>query len=135
MAKALIRMAACGFELNFGNIVIGKMGDVRFALEDWRAEQLGVECEEAEEIPQFFDDLKLVVDMGGAQIYVYPFKKEDIKPLGQMLSSLYPCYFVSVDHKSRMLMAWDRGEVVHEQKTIDHFYDGMSEEEIEYSRF
>lgn len=138
MAKTLIRMAACGFELNFGTIVVGELDGIKFAIEDWRAEPMGIKYEESEEIPAFFDDLKLVVHWGAsAQVYIYPFNKEDIKPLGLALSKLCndPVCRVDVSHKARILMMWEDGKVLHEQKTIDHFYDGMSKEEIEYSRF
>ncbi|MNM08984.1 hypothetical protein D3C81_190640 [compost metagenome] len=138
MAEMLIRMASCGFELNFGTVVVGELDGIKFVIEDWRAEPMGIKYEEPEEIPAFIDDLKLVVHWGAsAQVYVFPFNKEDIKPLGVALSKLCsdPVCRVNVSHHSRNLMAWENGEVVWEQRTIDHFYSGMTEAEIERSRF
>lgn len=139
MAQILIRKGADGFELNFGTLVVAELNGVQFAIEDWRAKQLGLKFAEEGEIPEFFDDLKLVMQYAVAQIYVYPFNKADIKPLGKALSELDGLgglpERVDVQHSARILMMWKQGAVFSEQKTIDEFYSDMTEEEIERSRF
>lgn len=138
MAQVLIRKGADGFELNFGPLVVAELNGIRFAIQDWRAKQLGLTFVE-EEIPEFFDDLKLEMQYAVAQISAFPFSKADIKPLGKALSELDALggtpERVDVHHKARILMMWKQGEVISEQKAIDHFYSGMTEEEIEHSRF
>ena len=135
MAKVLIRMAACGFELNFGEIVVAESSGIQFAVEKRWAEYLGFKIVSEEEIPQFYDDLKLVLQMNSSQPYIYPFRKEDIRELGRLMSHVGSVARVDADHKARILMMWQDGKVLHEHKTIDHFYDGMTEAEIEHSRF
>jgi len=138
MVTTVIRKNADGFDVNFGNLVICEVAGIRCAMEDWRAKQLSVTVVDEEEIPEFFDDLKLVMQFAVAQIYVYPFDKADIKPLGKALSELKALgnvERVDVQHNARALMMWKQGAVFSEQKTIDHFYCDMTEAEIERSRF
>ncbi|HHZ7224964.1 TPA: hypothetical protein ACWLXL_004392 [Pseudomonas aeruginosa] len=142
MKKDVIRKSADGFELNFGPLVIVEVAGFRAATQDWRAKQLGlaiVEQAEEEEIPEFLDDLPLIMKYAIAEITVYPFEKADIKVLGKALSELdglgdVPNRVV-VEHHARVLMTWENGAQVGEQYTLDHFYDGLSAEEIERSRF
>lgn len=139
MAESLIRKGADGFELNFGPLVVAEFNGIQFAIEDWRAKEQGFKIIEVEEIPAFFDDLKIVMQYAVAQIYIYPFNKADIKPLGKALSahagSKRAPNRVDVVYLSRILMMWENGNAVGEQHSIDHFYSEMSEEEIERSRF
>ena len=138
MVNTVIRKNADGFDVNFGNLVVCEVAGIRCTMEDWRAKQLCVTVVDEEVIPEFFDDLKLVMQFAAAQIYVYPFNKADIKPLGKALSELTTLgnvERVDVQHNARALMMWKQGVVFSEQKTIDHFYSEMTEEEIERSRF
>lgn len=142
MKRDVIRKGAGGFEMNFGPLVIVEVAGVRAVTQDWRAKQLGltiVEQAEGEEIPEFLDDLPLTMQYAIAEITVYPFEKADIKVLGKALSELGGLgdvpNRVGVTHRARILMTWENGVQVGEQYTLDHFYDGLSAEEIERSRF
>lgn len=139
MANNVIRKGADGFELNFGPLVVAELDGVQFAIEDWRAKQLGLKIIEVEEIPEFFDDLKLVMQYAVAQVNVFPFNKADIKPLGKVLSTLTGLgdvpNRVDVSHRARILMMWEKGVVLNGPVAIDFFYSGLTEEEIERSRF
>lgn len=138
MVKDIIRMHDSGIELNFGPLVVVEHGGIKFAMEDWRAEQLGFKVLE-EEVPEFFTELKLIMQYAIAQISVYVFTKEDIRPLGKALSlvsTLGGCpNRVDVQYRARILMMWERGAVTKEAVTLDHYYDDLSEEEIEAARF
>lgn len=138
MAKIVIRKNVDGFDVDFGTLVIAELAGIKFATEDWRATQLDlsfVETEEPEDIPAFLDDLKVVINWGNTQIYVYPFNKADIKPLGLAFSAHRPDCRIDVQHRARILMMWEGGGVTCEQRTIDEFYLDMTPEEIERSRF
>lgn len=134
MTNNVIRKNADGVEVNFGPLVVAELDGIKFVLEDWRAQQLGVGYEEGVEIPPFLDDLKIVVNWRNTQIFVYPLKKEDIRVLGRALSTL-GSFRIDAEYYSRILMMWEDGCVTSEHKTIDHFYSGMTEEQIERSRF
>lgn len=142
MAKNVIRKGVDGFEIDFGPLVIVEVAGVRAAAQDWRAKQLSltiIEQAEGEEFPEFLVDLKLVMQYAIAQIDVYPFDRADTKALGKALSEIdalgdYPNR-VDVSYMSRILMMWERGGAVGEQHTIEHFYDGLTAEQIERGRF
>ena len=142
MVNDIIRKGVDGFELNFGPLVIVEVAGVRAAVQDWRAKQLGltiVEQAEGEELPEFLDDLKLVMQYAIAQIDVYPFDRADVKTLGKALSEIdtlgdYPNR-VDVSYMSRILMMWEQGTAIGEPRAIEDFYDGLTVEQIERGRF
>jgi len=134
MVDSVIRKNVDGIEVDFGPLVIAELDGVRFAIEDWRAKMLQFAYVEGD-IPDFYDDLKLVINFGQAQVYVYVFNKEDLRTLGMAFSKLHRVVRVDVVHKSRNLMMWVEGVVVSQSVTIDKFYAGCTPEEIEHSRF
>lgn len=139
MAKNVTRKNADGIEVNFGDLVVCDIAGTKCVMEDWRATLLNATVLKEEIVCDFLDDLKLVVQFITAQVYVYPLNKADIRPLGKALSALdipnAHINRVDVVHKGCMLLVFEDGMECCGQRTIDSFYDGMSEEEIERSRF
>ena len=137
MAKAndVIQVGEEGFELNYGPLVVVEIEGTMVAMEDWRATQLGLSYKTPESFPEFYKALHLDVSEGNAQIAVYVFNKEDLKAVGPALSKIRPTARVSVYCCARLLMVWQNGEVVSEQKPLSHFYDGLTPEQITASTF
>lgn len=137
MAKAndVIQVCEEGFELNYGPLVVVEIEGTMVAMQDWRATQLGLSYKTPMFFPEFYKALRLDVSEGNAQIEVYVFKKEDLKAVGLALSKIRPTVRVSVLCCARLLMVWQNGEVVSEQKPLSHFYDGLTPEQITASTF
>lgn len=139
MVVDVIRKGVDGFDVNYGPLVVAELNGIKFAMQDWRAKQLGFKLVEVEEIPEFLTELKLVMQYAVAQIDAYVFDKADIKPLGEALSLVdtlggHPSRVDAV-YMARILMMWERGVVASEQRGIDHFYSNLTEAEIEGGQF
>lgn len=143
-AKTLIRKGRDGFELNWGTLVVGTVNGVHCISEDWRFEQLGYpftvpepdpETEIVPEVPEFNLDIKVMINNNTVQIDFFVMSKDDIKPLAASLAKHPLVERVDVCCSNVILQMWKKGEPTGEPRTLDHWYDGLTAEQIEASRF
>lgn len=132
-AEILIRKGRDGFELNYGRQVMGELEGIKFCSEDWYMDMFGLPYT-VEEIPEFLVDFDIGIEVGHDKKMIHVFRKEDLGPLAAAISKLRSCW-AGVGHRNRWLQTWENGEVVNPRVTIDEFYSGLTQEEIEASNF
>jgi len=146
LCKVVIRPNKDGIEINYGRLAVGHLNGIPFLGEIEDLEKMGHPCIYISRIPKFVQEIKLEVQWntawaseGGAEARddrkatVYALEKEDLAELAVALSKTGR--YVLVCHRNVTLSTFQGGKELENRKTIDSWYDGLTPEEIEESRF
>jgi hypothetical protein len=123
-------------EINYGNLSVFEFAGIRFVARSESASDLGLTPIEVEEIPQLVTHLR--IDISSRIEYnwhsIYVLDKKDIIPLCKAYSGTTRRR-MRVLGAARILGDWTNGEALVTVRTLDHYYENESKENIEHFSF
>lgn len=137
-AKVVIRANEDGIDVNYGPLVAGNLNGLPFIAEDWYLDMLKLPYVVMDTIPPFLFDYRLDVELSetsGRKITIHVLDMADIAQLGLEFSKVGGGRWVGAGPGGCWLQTWRNGAVENPHQTIDKFYIGMTQEQIERSKF
>ena len=123
--------------INYGQLVIIELDGVRFATDLFYSKRLGLQVVAVDgEIPQFNTELTVdvVFPNSGQKADHYVFDNADVRKVAIVLS-LHTGNDVQVASSARILATYRGGQLVGEIRSLDSFYSGLTQAEIDASTF
>lgn len=122
-------------EINYGRTSVHELNGMRFVATPHAQNDLATTLMAVEEIPEFISDIPLRIAYGVyRELWIYPLRKEDIRPLGEMLSIASGRQVCAVAH-ARILARWDKGELTYGPVPLSTYYTNITPKEEEEVRF
>lgn len=132
MSHQLIR-----HDINYGEVDVTELAGIRFVVASWRLPMLNLQPVQVSEIPQFSRELELHVQLGngGNVVICHILDRRDVRPLAAALS-LHTGLTVYVQALQPAILAvYKDGQLQGEIRRLDHFYTGLTAEQLEGTTF
>lgn len=125
-----VRKNESGYDVAYYGMATAIIADRTVVVSEWEAGQINMTVNDPVEVPEFVTAPYIQVGYGDCRtVDIYVQSKADLIPVCEELAKTWEK--VSIYAQAVYLATWKDGKLIHGPVNLDHFYQGVSQEDLD----
>lgn len=126
----VVRKNADGFDVAYYGMATAVFAGRTVVVSEWEAGQISMSVNDPVDVPEFVAAPYIQIGYGDCRtVNIYVQNKADLIPVCEELAKTWANVFIYA--QAVHLAAWKDGVLIHGPVNLDHFYQGVSPEDLE----